>query len=87
MKKMSITEQLDLLLDLRMKDMDLEQDRKLWKKTETDLYKWMEQEAEPEGGPISDMYADKITNCQNIITDIDIKRTKIQEKITYLEEN
>ena len=87
MKKMSIVEQLDILLKLRTDDMDLEHDRKSWKSEETDLYRWMEEEAEPEGGPVSDMYADKITHAQNMITEIDIKRTNIQERITELEEN
>ena len=67
--------------------MDLEHDRKTWKNDEKDLYRWMEEEAESEGGPVSDMYADKITHAQNMITKIDIKRTKIQERITELEEN
>jgi len=84
---MSIVEQLDLLLSLRMEDMDLEHDRKTWKNDEKDLYRWMEEEAESEGGPVSDMYADKITHVQNMITKIDIKRTKIQERIAELEEN
>jgi hypothetical protein len=47
----------------------------------------MEQEAEPEGGPVSDMYADKITYVQNIITDIDIKMGKIMKKIEEIEQN
>ena len=84
---MSIKEELDLLLDLRMEHMDLEYDRKIRKKEEAVLYKWMEQEAEPEGGPVSDMYADKITHVQNMITDIDIKMGKIMKKIEEIEQN
>tara|TARA_R110002051_G_C8399461_1_gene448236 strand:+ start:48 stop:302 length:255 start_codon:yes stop_codon:yes gene_type:complete len=84
---MSIKEELDLLLDLRMEHMDLEYDRKSWKKTESNHYRWMEEEAEPEGGPVSDMYADKITHVQDMITKIDIRRTKIQNQIIELEEN
>ena len=87
MKKMSIVERLDLLLSLRTEDMDLEHDRKMWKNNEKDLHRWMEEEAEMEGGPISDMYADKITHVQDMITKIDIKRAKIQKQITELEEN
>ena len=87
MKKMSIVERLDLLLGLRTEDMDLEHSRKSWKNDEKDLYRWMEEEAEPEGGPVSDMYADKITHVQNMITEIDIKRSIIQKRITELEEN
>ena len=87
MKKMSIVERLDLLLSLRTEDMDLEQDRKMWKNNEKDLYRWMEEECEMEGGPISDMYADKITHVQEMITKIDIRRAKIQKQITELEEN
>ena len=87
MKKMSIVERLDLLLSLRTEDMDLEHDRKMWKNQEKTLYRWMEEEAESEGGPVSDMYADKITHAQDMITRIDIKRTKIQKQITELEEN
>ena len=87
MKKMSIVERLDLLLSLRTEDMDLEHDRKMWKNNEKDLHRWMEEECEMEGGPISDMYADKITHVQEMITKIDIRRTKIQKQITELEEN
>ena len=87
MKKMSIVERLDLLLGLRTEDMDLEHSRKSWKNDEKNLYRWMEEEAEPEGGPVSDMYADKITHVQNMITEIDIKRSIIQKRITELEEN
>ena len=87
MKKMSIVERLDLLLGLRTEDMDLEHSRKSWKNDEKNLYRWMEEEAEPEGGPVSDMYADKITHVQNMITGIDIKRSIIQKRITELEEN
>jgi len=47
----------------------------------------MEEEAESEGGPVSDMYADKITHVQDMITKIDIRRTKIQNQIAELEEN
>ena len=84
---MSIKEELDLLLDLRMEHMDLEYDRKSWKKTESNHYRWMEEEAEPEGGPVSDMYADKITHVQNKITDIDIRMGKIMKKIEEIEQN
>ena len=87
MKKMSIVERLDLLLSLRTEDMDLEHDRKMWKNNEKDLHRWMEEECEMEGGPISDMYADKITHVQDMITKIDIRRAKIQKQITELEEN
>jgi len=74
-------------LSLRTEDMDLEHDRKTWKNNEKDLYRWMEEEAESEGGPVSDMYADKITHVQNMITEIDIKRSIIQKRIIELEEN
>ena len=84
---MSIKEELDLLLDLRMEHMDLEHDRKSWKNDEKNLYRWMEEEAEPEGGPVSDMYADKITHAQNMITEIDIKMGKIMKKIEEIEQN
>ncbi len=84
---MSIVERLDLLLSLRTEDMDLEHSRKSWKNDEKDLYRWMEEEAEPEGGPVSDMYADKITHVQDMITKIDVRRNKIQNQITELEEN
>ncbi len=84
---MSIVERLDLLLSLRTEDMDLEHSRKSWKNDEKNLYRWMEEEAEPEGGPVSDMYADKITHVQNMITGIDIKRSIIQKRIIELEEN
>jgi hypothetical protein len=67
--------------------MDLEHDRKMWKNNEKDLHRWMEEECEMEGGPISDMYADKITHVQDMITKIDIRRAKIQKQITELEEN
>ena len=84
---MSIVERLDLLLSLRTEDMDLEHDRKMWKNNEKDLYRWMEEECEMEGGPVCDMYADKITHVQDMITKIDVMRTKIQKQITELEEN
>ena len=84
---MSIVERLDLLLSLRTEDMDLEHDRKTWKNDEKDLYRWMEEECEMEGGPVCDMYVDKITHVQDMITKIDIKRTKIQKQIIELEEN
>ena len=87
MKKMSIVERLDLLLSLRTEDMDLEYEKNNYKIQEKDLYRWMEEEAESEGGPISDMYADKITHVQEMITKIDIRRTKIQNQIIELEEN
>ena len=87
MKKMSIVERLDLLLSLRTEDMDLEHDRKTWKNEEKDLYRWMEEECEMEGGPVCDMYADKITHVQDMITKIDVRRTKIQKQIAELEEN
>tara|TARA_B100001113_G_scaffold318121_1_gene285947 strand:- start:35 stop:298 length:264 start_codon:yes stop_codon:yes gene_type:complete len=87
MKKMSIVERLDLLLSLRTEDMDLEYEKNNYKIQEKDLYRWMEEEAESEGGPVSDMYADKITHVQDMITKIDIRRTKIQNQIAELEEN
>ena len=87
MKKMSIVERLDLLLSLRTEDMDLEHSRKSWKNDEKNLYRWMEEECEMEGGPVCDMYADKITHVQDMITKIDVRRTKIQKQIIELEEN
>ena len=84
---MSIVERLDLLLSLRTEDMDLEYEKNNYKIQEKDLYRWMEEEAESEGGPVSDMYADKITHVQDMITKIDIRRTKIQNQIIELEEN
>ena len=57
---MKITDILDAKLNLEMDHMDLEHDQKCIIEELKQLHREMEEDAEPEGGPICDQYADAI---------------------------
>jgi hypothetical protein len=57
---MKIKDILDAKLDLRMKAMDLEHEVKMIEERVKQLHREMEEDAEPEGGPVCDQYADAI---------------------------
>ena len=57
---MKITDILDAKLNLGLEHMDLEHEQKCIIEELKQLHREMEEEAEPEGGPIVDMYADEM---------------------------
>ena len=67
---MKIKDILDAKLDLRMQAMDLEHEVKMIEERVKQLHREMEEDAEPEGGPVCDQYADAIDaeekNMQNV---------------------
>jgi len=82
-KMKSVKEILDAKLDLSMEIMDLEYDKKVYKSRLEQLYIEMEEDAEPEGGPICDEYADAIHNKEQKIEElsklIDEKEKELDE--------
>ncbi len=84
---MKITDILDAKLNLSTEIIDLEYCQKMYKSELKQLYIEMEEDAEPEGGPICDMYADaihskeqKIEEYQKLIDEKEEELNKLEEK-------
>ena len=64
LEKSNIWKRFDKLQNLRTTAIDIETDMKDIARDLKLVYKEMEQEAEPQGGPIADKYADQIHKLQ-----------------------
>jgi len=82
---MKITDILDAKLNLRMEAMDLEHDVKMIEEKVRRLHMEMEQEAEAEGGPISDQYADEIDRGEKKMMVISKRIKELFEELDELE--
>ena len=80
---MKIMELLDTKLNLSMDHMNLEYEKKCIIEELKQLYREMEEDAEPEGGPICDEYADAIHNkeceLEKITKEMEVVNNKIEE--------
>ena len=83
---MNIKDILDAKLDLRMEAMDLEHEVKMIEERVKQLHREMEQDAEPEGGPVCDQYADAIDAEEKNMVKITKKLNEVLAKLTELEE-
>tara|TARA_B100001063_G_C16232510_1_gene296995 strand:+ start:39 stop:296 length:258 start_codon:yes stop_codon:yes gene_type:complete len=83
---MKITDILDAKLELRMEAMDLEYEVKMIKNVIRRLHNEMEQDAEPEGGPVCDQYADAIDAEELKIQNITKQLNEVNAKLNELEE-
>ena len=84
-KVMKITDILDAKLSLSMDHMDLEHEQKCIIKQLKRLHREMEEDAEPEGGPICDQYADAIHKAERELEKITKEMKVISDKIEELE--
>ena len=82
---MKITDILDAKLNLEMDHMDLEHDQKSIMEELKQLHREMEEDAEPEGGPICDQYADAIHRKERELEKITKEMQVISSKIDELE--
>ena len=82
---MKITDILDAKLNLEMDHMDLEHDQKCIIEELKQLHREMEEDAEPEGGPICDQYADAIHRKERELEKITREMQVIKSKIEELE--
>ena len=82
---MKITDILDAKLNLEMDHMDLEHDQKGIIEELKQLHREMEEDAEPEGGPICDQYADAIYKKERELEKITREMKVISDKINELE--
>ena len=82
---MKITDILDAKLNLEMDHMDLEHDQKGIIEELKQLHREMEEDAEPEGGPICDQYADAIHRKEQELEKITREMQVIKSKIDELE--
>ena len=83
---MKIKDILDAKLDLRMKAMDLEHEVKLITEKVKQLHREMEQDAEPEGGPVCDQYADAIDAEEKNMQKITNQIAEVFARLNELEE-
>ena len=82
---MKITDILDAKLSLSMDHMDLEHEQKCIIEELKQLHREMEEDAEPEGGPICDQYADAIYKAERELEKITKEMKVISDKIEELE--
>ena len=82
---MKITDILDAKLNLEMDHMDLEYNQKGIIEELKQLHREMEEDAEPEGGPICDQYADAIHRKERELEKITREMQVIKSKIDELE--
>ena len=82
---MKITDILDAKLNLGMEHMDLEHEQKGIIEELKQLHSEMEEEAEPEGGPICDQYADAIWRKEHELEETVREMQIISDKIEELE--
>ena len=83
---MKIKDILDAKLDLRMKAMDLENEVKLITEKVKQLHREMEQDAEPEGGPVCDQYADAIDAEEKKMQKVTKELNVVWNRLNELEE-
>ena len=83
---MKITDILDAKLDLRMQAMDLEHEVKMIEERVKQLHREMEEDAEPEGGPVCDQYADAIDAEEKNMQKITNQIAKVFARLNELEE-
>ena len=80
---MKIKDILDAKLDLRMQAMDLEYEVKMIEERVKQLHREMEEDAEPEGGPVCDQYADAIDaeekKMQNVTKELNVVWARLNE--------
>ena len=80
---MKIKDILDAKLDLRMQAMDLEHEVKMIEERVKQLHREMEEDAEPEGGPMCDQYADAIDaeekKMQNVTKELNVVWNRLNE--------
>ena len=80
---MKIKDILDAKLNLRMQAMDLEQEVKMIEERVKQLHREMEEDAEPEGGPVCDQYADAIDaeekKMQNVTKELNVVWARLNE--------
>jgi len=82
---MKITDILDAKLNLGLEHMDLEYEQKCIIEDLILLHYEMEEDAEPEGGPICDQYADAIHKKERELEKITKEMKVISDKIEELE--
>tara|TARA_R100000734_G_C3229126_1_gene37822 strand:+ start:184 stop:441 length:258 start_codon:yes stop_codon:yes gene_type:complete len=82
---MKITDILDAKLNLELEHMDLEHNQKGIMEELKQLHSEMEEDAEPEGGPICDQYADAIHRKERELEKITREMQVIKNKIEELE--
>ena len=83
---MKIKDILDAKLDLRMKAMDLEHEVKMIAERVKQLHREMEQDAEPEGGPVCDQYADAIHMEEVKMREVTKQLNEVLDRLTELDE-
>ena len=80
---MKIKDILDAKLDLRMQAMDLEHEVKMIEERVKQLHREMEEDAEPEGGPVCDQYADAIhmeeVKMQKVTKELNVVWARLNE--------
>ena len=82
---MKITDILDAKLNLSMDHMNLEYEQKCIIEEIKQLHREMEEDAEPEGGPICDQYADAIYKTERKLEKITKEMKVVSDKIEELE--
>ena len=83
---MKIKDILDAKLDLRMQAMDLEHEVKMIEERVKQLHREMEQDAEPEGGPVCDQYADAIHMEEVRMREVTKQLNEVLDRLTELDE-
>ena len=81
---MKLKEILDKRLDLSLELIDLENELRFLNEDLKHLFLDMEEEAEPEGGPICDQYADAIRSKEIAITGCEIRISKKEKQLEKL---
>ena len=80
---MKITDILDAKLNLELEHMDLEHSKMTIIEELKQLHSEMEEDAEPEGGPICDQYADAIhkkeSELEKTVREMQVIKNKIEE--------
>ena len=83
---MKIKDILDAKLDLRMQAMDLEHEVKMIEERVKQLLREMEEDAEPEGGPVCDQYADAIDAEEKKMQKVTKELNVVWNRLNELEE-
>ena len=83
---MKIKDILDAKLNLRMQAMDLEHEGKMIEERVKQLHREMEEDAEPEGGPVCDQYADAIHMEEVRMREVTKQLNEVLDRLTELDE-
>ena len=83
---MKIKDILDAKLNLRMEAMDLEHEVKMIEERVKQLHREMEEDAEPEGGPVCDQYADAIDAEEKNMQNVTKRLKEVFARLNELEE-